>query len=61
MIEDGYLGGYYTRFIEYCKILMDNVGYCKSLISLYGIFTKRGVPNDWHTSFEYNIFYKSYV
>ena len=50
MIEDGYLGGYYTRFIEYCKLLMDNVGYWKTLISLYGNFTNRGVPNDWYTS-----------
>ncbi|VTY07085.1 Uncharacterised protein [Prevotella melaninogenica] len=40
---------------------MDNVEYWKTLISLYGNFTNRGVPNDWYTSFEYNIFYKSYV
>ena len=50
MIEDGNLGNIYTRFIEYCKLLMDNVGYWKTLISLYGNFTNRGVPNDWHTS-----------
>jgi len=29
---------------------MDNVGYWKTLISLYGNFTNRGVPNDWYTS-----------
>jgi len=29
---------------------MDNVGYLKTLISVYGNFTNRGVPIIWYTS-----------
>ena len=34
--------------------LKDNTAYWKA-------FTKRGVPNNWHTSFVYSIFCMSYT